>query len=236
MKQKDTPEIIKEIIDSLEFKFNCLSVTPSGGNFILATENTYWLRPIKRITIAGKKYSIESIVIDESITVKPIGHNIAPLTGEIFDIQKPFFRHGTARKINEEISKINPKDKLPFVWLYELVKDRIITDKESRIGIECEARIFIFDESNPEGMNTEDHYNDVIRPLRNLAREINTYIDSKPGKYLPLEFYDIIYLPDWGQFNNFKGMDGKIFDEKWSGLQVDFNLSVKKNVLCCSNC
>jgi len=232
---KDITEVFEEIINALVFKFNCKEVVVNGSNFILKTCNTYWLRPMKEITIATYKYKIVALDINKSITVSPISHTQTPVAStEMFDIVKPTYRHGTARAINTELTTIKQKDKTPFVWLYELFSERINTDAESVIGLSSPVRMFIFDEANPKDMLTENHYSDVIRPMKQLAKEIIKHINTNQSKYQEILNYEVINLAGWGEFNGFLGNEKKVLDEEWSGLEMKFDIEINKTCLNCN--
>lgn len=225
---KDITEIVGNIVSSLTFQFECLAVIPISGGFELTTTNTYWLRPDKLITISGSEYKIISIVINDRITVKPISHLNTPTTGLIFNIPLPTYRHGTAIAINAELSTIKQNDKTPFVWLYETFEETRNYNDEDNVGLTANVRLFLFDESNAGSIITEKHYSDVIRPLKQLAEEIVGFINANPVLYQEVETASITGLPDWGEFNEMRGFEGKIFDENWSGIEIRFELNVNK--------
>lgn len=229
---QDITKIFGQILSNITYQFECTASVPSGTNFILYTNNTYWLRPEKWLVIGGKNYKIIALTINESITVQPIGHNTAPSIGVLFTIPPPVYKHGTARAINSELTTIEQIDKTPFVWLFELLREKVIVDSESTIDLEAEIRLFIFDEANPSDMLTEDHYADVIRPLKQLAETIVAYINAESGLYSEVLEYEIMGLPDWGEFNEMKGNESRIFDELWSGLEMRFTLQILKQQKC----
>lgn len=229
---KDITEIVKDLLNSLDFQFNAETVTPVGNDFVLTTCNTYWLRPMKTIVIGGNNYLIKSIVINQSITLTPIGHLIPPTTGLIFSITKPTYRHGTARAINAELVTILQKEKTPFAWLVELIEETRDYDVESVIGLTSQVQLLLFDEANPENMFTENHYSDIIRPLKQLADELVSKINNNTKNFLPVKEVNITGLPDWGALSQ-SGFEKRIFDEKWSGIQLKFELVVNKEFICC---
>lgn len=230
---KDITEIVKDVIDLLDYKFVCNEVVVNGDNFVLGTCKTYWLRAGKRIVINGFDYEIVSVSINNSITVNPINHIDVPTTGELFDIPKPTYRHGTARAINEELT--NMDGKTPFVWLYEVLTEKINKDPLIEVGLECDVRLFLFDDANISDWYTENHYEVVIRPLKELAEQIILVINSDLENFQELLTYSLTYLPNWGEFNGMKGNTVKIFDEQWSGVEMSFTLVVNKSSTC-DNC
>lgn len=233
---KDITEIVADLVALLTFEFNAKSSTPDGLNFVLETCNTYWLRPCKKVTIniggTDYIYKIEAIEIDESITLKPVGHSQDPGVGKLFTMPAPLFRHGTARQINSELTKIKQKNKAPFIWLYEVIEEDYKGDKKDPLERETPIRLFFFDEADPNNMVTEDHYNEVIRPLRNLVFEFINKIVSNTGLFDSETNNKIVYLPDWGQFNTVKGFEKKILDENWSGIELKKTLRIFKNKVC----
>ena len=233
---KDITEIVADLVSLLTFEFNAKSSTPDGLNFVLETCNTYWLRPCKSVTIKigglDYLYKIEALTIDESITLKPIGHTQDPGPGDLFTIPAPLFRHGTARKINTELTKIKQRNKAPFIWLFEVIEETYKGSKQDPLERETPLRLFFFDEADPNNMLTEDHYTEVIRPLRNLVFAFIDKIKANPGLFDPETENKIGYLPDWGQFNSVKGFEKKIIDENWSGIELKKTLKIFKNKVC----
>jgi hypothetical protein len=233
---KDITEIIADLVSLLTFEFNAKSSTPDGLNFVLETCNTYWLRPCKSVIIKiggiDYLYKIEALTIDESITLAPVGHTQDPGIGDIFTIPAPLFRHGTAKAINEELTQIKQKNKAPFIWLFEVIEENYIGDNKDPLERETPIRLYFFDEADPNNMLTENHYTEVIRPLRNLVFSFINKIVSNPGLFDHKTDNKLLYLPDWGEFNSVKGFEKKILDENWSGIELKKALKIFKKTNC----
>jgi hypothetical protein len=237
-KPKDITIIMQELVDSLVFTFNAVTVTPVGLTFVLTTCNTYWIRPCKVITIViatvSYRYTVTAVTVDESITLTPIGHSQQPPTGDLFTIDTPTFRHGTAKAINAELTKMSGKT--PFIWLLEVINEEFVNERTNPIERNTPVQIFFFDDANPENWFTSNHYSEVIRPLRNLVYEFLKKIDSDRGLFMETK-HNIVNLPDWGEFNRSKGFTSKIFDEQWSGIELKKTLTlITPAPLCNTGC
>lgn len=230
--KKDIAAIVAELIAKLTFTFEGKTSTPNGTNFVLTTCDTFWLTACNtRIyDIGGFNYSIVNVTLNESITVKPINHTTDPGDGATFTIPAPLFRHGTPGAINTELDKL--KGETPFVWLFEVIREKFNGDPLSPIERETPVRLFIFDDARPEDWHTEDHYNNVIRPLRQFFDRLVSQVIAEPGLFDKLTSYEIINLPDWGQFNSSKGFVKKIFDKEWSGIELNTTLKIFKQQNC----
>ena len=93
--------------------------------------------------------------------------------------------------------------------------------------------MFFFDVNDAENWFTEDHYTQLIRPLKNLVFETLEKIRKNYGLFDTKTENKIIDLPDWGEFNSVKGFDKKIMNEQWSGIELRKTLKIFKQNKCC---
>jgi len=235
---KDITEIVGDLVESLNFKFESTLTTMlvvDGVNlYRLDTCNSYWLTVGTKFTIdiSGTDYEfkIQEVVINEYILLLPSLDTIPTIPiGEIFDIPKPTYRHGTARAINEELSVTDQDEKRLFLWLFETVEENIIADTSSPLEKTASVRLFIFAEANTTDWFTENHYNGVIRPLKQLYKELRVKIKADRLTFGELEDFKETGLADWGEFNNLKGYEPRVFDELWSGLEGRTMLNIQRN-------
>ena len=238
---KDVTEIVRDLVDSLDFMFNAETsevVQHKGKDaYKLSSCNTYWITDCTKVTIniAGTDYvyKVVDLMVDEYITLQPTLESSPPVpTGDLFPIGKPTFRHGTARAVNTELTKIQQKDKRLFLWLYGVVTEDHIVDTSSLHQRESPVKMFVFAEANSKDWWTEDHYAKVIRPLKSIFVEMRKKIDKSDQFGRPENFSET-NLPDWGEFNDIKGFEGKILDEDWSGIQ---GKTLLKIINKCKNC
>jgi len=230
-------KIIEELVDSLDYKFDALTSVIEDDSYRLTACYTYWLTLGYKITIniggTDYDYTIKEIELNESILLEPcISGNPQPGTGEIFDIPKPTYRHGTARAINEELTQVSQNDKRLFFWLYEVQEETFFDDPNLMLERDSPVRMFLFAESDIENWNTDEHYTYVICPLAQLFDKLREKIKESSlfnEDYQPFRY---IYLPNWGEFNAMKGFSTKIFDEQWSGIECRTTLKIDRSYDC----
>lgn len=227
-KIKGIDRIIEDLVNKLNFSIEINNVTINSSQYTINTCNTYWIRPCNTVVINGLNYKIVSIVKDESILLEAVGHTIDLVIGDIIPVKKPLFKHGTARAMNVELSKIIQKDKTPLIWLYEITQEKYIKNEGQFVKKEVPVRLFFFDESDTKNWNTSDHYINIIEPLENLVYELTKLISNDEGSFDDTE-HTVIKLPDWGQFNQIKGFESRIFDELWSGIELQKVIKIKES-------
>lgn len=206
----------KMILNDLDYSISIKSIS---GNVIQVC-STKGITKGKIITDElGNEYKITNMVFNTSLTIDK------PLIGQKLFANKPLFLEGTPSATNEEYLRIDhlTSKKTPFVWLLEGYSYGVGT-LDSNLAFDVDARLFIMDWADPNKTN-EDHENNVIKPMENLARMIKNYIDNN-YQFRRVESWRIKPRKRFGVEVTNKGNRSLIIEENLSGVEVSFNLKM----------
>jgi hypothetical protein len=193
---------------------------------------TKWARIGKTVSNSvGQEYLITDLVNDTYVVGVPTDSTYPPLDGIIY-LPVPYWITGTKTSANREwtIADNNLLDKTPLVWLLELIKYKSF-GKESTLEFESNLRVFILDETNITNFYVEDHREQVVMPMQNLADEIVKLINEN-RKFQRVLDYEINSFSRFGsEVEN--GMFKNILDANLSGVELSFRLvKYKENCKC----
>jgi len=230
---KQTVDIIKDLVEQIEATFTINSAIDNGnGTFTLNTDCTYWLTIGDIVEINAIKYKVVSFIINESITIKPITTGGLPVVST-FDVIKPNYIHGTLKMAQNEVDAVLDKTMLvPFVYLFEIIRDRKNTDDESMIERETELRIFFLNSANTSDWLTEDHYENVIDPLQQM---VNLFIKNIKNNKLFTDVLDyectpLINVSEQGN------QEVSVFDCNLSGIELRLFAQIRVDLGCELKC
>ena len=132
--------------------------------------------------------------------------------------QPPFFFHGTPYATNSHLSHLNDINKVPMIYLMEIINERF-GGPESR-GLTVDLRLFFLDVANFSDWMTDDHYSNVIIPMRALAaRFVNGLTDSR--RYFATDNGGrLVNHAKFGVFQNYKGHLNSLFNDRLSGVEL----------------
>lgn len=220
-----TVDIFKSIVSTLTANLVIdLAIDNNDGTFTLETTNTYWISELEIYDINGKDYQIVSLVQNTSLLIKPIGNGTIPIVAG-FNIPAPLFFNGTLKMAQNEIDNFKNKMELvPFVYLYEVIKDRKNTDDESTVERECDLRFFFVNSSSFQNMLTEDVYEKVIYPLHPLVELFIAKIKAS-SLFTDVLNYDEINLINFSEEGNQKT---SIFDINLSAIECRLQAEIRE--------
>jgi len=230
---KDAPEIIADIVAGIERTFIIELaidlVTAPKNSYRLDTCDTMWLRAKKKITIDGKEYKIISFLLNQNIVVEEITVGDGIPTVDNFEIPAPFFFHGTPTAASQQQKeKKLPADRLPFIWLREIVDEERNRDLDDPIGNIINAKLYFLDETNNTD-NTPLQYSRVVRPMDQLQEDFIDVIEEETGTFQteepPIE-YTSRARPKFGKDDVDFGALKQFFNEPLSGRELDIEIRV----------
>ena len=223
-------DIIETIINKLDYTFIISSVLNNGdGTYTLFSTNTYYCSKYHTVTIGGNEYTTESIIFNESITVKPFGHNNDPLLEKSFYLPSPAFFHGTVVSANEEITKTIQigKETYPIVYLNNSPKERFVADELSVLERYSPIKLYFLGLTSYGDNLNPDFLTEILKPLSNV--EAKFFEELKKSNNIGL------LTDDWGRLNiprfareNENGETELIFSAQLSGLELDITIPVNK--------
>ena len=165
MKNKQTYDLLKPIVDTIDKAIVCQTLTDNGnGTYTFTCNNTKWLTKGYSFTVITDVYKVVSIVPNVSITVSG---STLPLA-KTFDIYLPYFIHGTVIATNAELQNTaNSIDKLPFIWLKEVTKETVSVDELDSLDRVSECDLYFMVDCDFSNWKTTDHDLNAIQPMRN---------------------------------------------------------------------
>ncbi len=220
---KVVPDILQQFIEGMNFTSKIVSI--SGA--VVEVENVFHARKgsivnfgATQYTVVSVDYSTEKITVSANVSGSPTSYSI----------QAPFFFHGTPYATSTQLSKIKSVDKVPMIYLMEILRERGQAE-DSRFDTVADCSLFFLDVANGKDWSTDDHYSNAIMPMRNL---VNAFIEQARQYSLFGEIgeYDIITHVKFGQFQDLKGHVQSIFNELLSGIEIGVSIPIK---FCC-NC
>lgn len=231
----ETVDIIREIVEDLELTFFVNTITDNGGGeYTITTDDTLHLQENFPLTIGVNSYTIKTVTKDASIVLT--GSVLPNVTS--FEVYAPRYYHGTVIKAKGEIetgvNAHNIYDRTPFIYLKEIVSDRVNSKyKVSPFDKETSLQIYFLTQSKLHDWKTTDHYEKSIYPMANLVNNfINTLYNSKHiGRF---EDYETINHVNFGVYVTDKGNTKSIFSDYLSGVELNITLPFRKQKLACN--
>ena len=227
--RKQTVDIVGTLVEGLIAELVVNSVSVVGGNYLIQTNCTWWLSIKDKIDLGGTIYTVEDFTINESILVSGA---LPPNTGS-YNLPVPTYIHGTLKMAQNEVDAINNKEDLvPFVYLFEVIRDRKNTDDESMIERSTELRIFFLNSANTMDWLTDDHYLNVIDPMQQMVDLFIKKIEGNKlfAENLEYECLPLINISEEGQQEN------SIFDCNLTGIELRLFADIREDLSCENKC
>ena len=227
--RKATVNIIKDVVNTVTATVVISNaVNNLDGTFTIYSTNTYWLSKGDTITIGSDDYFVNSFTQNVSFIITPVGSGVLPVATS-FALRNPTYIHGTVKMAQNEVdANINKMDLVPFIYLYEVLRDRKSTDEASAIDRETTLRIFFLNSSSFKDMLTEDVYEEILDPLQTMVDEFINKV--KNSKYFTDNMdYEIINLVNFSEEGNQKK---SIFDCNLSGIELKLFSGIRKDLNC----
>lgn len=223
----DIHSILKPVIEQPSIITVSEYIDNVDGTYTAVTTNTEYIRNPKTVSINGNNYRVVSFVENTSILL--YGSSLP--TGDI-TLYTPKYWHGTITQTNNERVNIpNKSEETPFVYFAETYTEDYGDLKGDLVDIP--VRLFFLDESNFEDYNTENYYDIVITPMRNLCASIvdRIYLESC---VLNIKDIRITNHTRFATFLDSKGYERNIMSETLSGVELSATLKVRRKT-CCGN-
>lgn len=220
------------IINQIDKVVTCQSViTNLDGTFTLGCLYPKWAVSGYDITIGGIVYTIVEVVYGVSIRVK--GSIIpAVLT---FNLYPPIFKHGTIKRVASELdAKTLQKEKLPLIFLHEIVDESLHLDSFDSVDVDADCRLYFLTSCDYANWDQLQGDTLAIAPMRSLCKEfvkvlaISQYISQLTGTG-NVKSYNI-----FGTVNE-NGAVKNIFNDFLSGVQLRISIPFLKDFDCVTN-
>lgn len=221
----------KNAFDNWDLTIKTSQYKDISGGFSYKCNKTHYLKEGKTYEIEGNVYLIQSIKNNVVEFLFYGAHNI--VLGSEFELIKPKLFHGTLIATNNELQEIqNWRDKLPLVYVYEILTETRNRNKLEQTEVSANVRIFFLD-TTPDGqLHTDTIYQSLISYQDDLCECFLDYLYN--SNYTnQIGTYEITPLTHFGTITN-NGVSNSYFTDVLSGLELQINLEFKKVLNC--NC
>ncbi len=230
MSLKQTYKRLKPVVESMDKSVICQTLTDNNdGTYTFESAYTNYAVSGYTITIGLSDYEIVNVECNESITVS--GASLP--TQLTFDLCPIYFKHGSIKVVAGELNKTpNFKDKLPLIFLHEVVDEGLHFDSLDAIEIDADCRLYFLTACDFKNWSQEDTDTLATQPMRNLAKEFvkvvanNQYIAQLTGTG------NVKNYPKFGNYTD-NGVAKNYFNESLSGVGLKIIIPFLKNCDCC---
>lgn len=231
-----TVDLIGELVEGFNpSTFVTDVVDHLDGTFTVTVCNTLNIRNGSPFVLNGDDYI--AISVNTRFGEITYASLVAPLVNDTVFGTVPFYFHGTPMATGNEMSRIlSGSDKLPMIYLLEIITDVKDKDPESSIDRLTDVRLFFLDEANFGDWDTDQHYSEAIIPMMNYADLFVDYLIESSNVGV-INDYELTYHAKFGL--NYKTNSGHIqnlFPEKLSGVQLRIKMPILKSLSCVDNC
>lgn len=223
---------LKPIVASMDLSVVAQSVSQlPDGSYKFLCAYTKWLMPGFTIMILGSEYFVKGVEFGVSITVT--GPAMPPVL--TFDIYPFNFKHGTIRRVaNEQNQKPALQDRLPLLWLREIVDEGLHFDQLDAVDIDASVRLYFLAPCDFPNWNQEDGDVKAIAPMR---AGCNEFIKALTNHQFVAEMSSVGRVKNYNIFGNQtdSGADKNILNEPLSAVELSINIPFIKNCDCCDS-
>ncbi len=228
MTTEQTYDLLKPVIAQMDVTVTCSSVTDNmDGTYTFACPKTKWAGLGFEISILGNSYRITNVIFNTSITVQG---SVLPVV-LTFDLYRPFFKHGTLKTVSaEQSSIIYFKQRLPLIWLREVVTERLHFDQMDAVDSDNDVQLYFATNSNLADWSQDNADTLGIAPMRSMVSEFI--------KALVVSQY-VAEMTSTGEVKSYKDfgiVDGKnVFNEPLCAVSLRITIPFLKGCECCEN-
>ena len=228
---KEVSLLFEEFVDNIDRTIGINEIQYINSNTHIFTCDTKWARKGKIVFLkidvqSGFNVFIIDVIKNEKIVVSGI---YQPMS--VF-LPLPFSISGTKISTNNEwISVSNDlMSKTPLIWLYQNYNETIYGD-EASLERTITMNIAFLDETNPKYQKNQDHIDNVVSPMKELAR---IFIESinKSAIYKKLKQYNLKTYSRFGVETD-TGVIQNILDADLGGVVMNLTLDKFKEPCKC---
>ena len=229
MMNDEVTYIVREIVSAMD---KTIEVKWNGTSTASYACQTKWARKDKIVTDKDAlKYIIQSITPNELVDYQP-AQTVSNILDGVVNLPVPFFITGTKMATNTEWLKATSDvvAKTPIIWLLETIQETRFGKGDSR-EVEYQLRLFFLDETNVKDFYTEDHRDQVVLPMQELAKEfIRTA--NRDRRFKTVDQYTMKTFSRFGVERD-NGVFQNILDANLSGVEVTMSLVKYKDGCTC---
>lgn len=225
----DIHDIIRLAISQMS-KTVCIndSTEVVTGEWKLETCNTMWLSVGDNLTVGSDTWVVKEVSINSYFVVTGVTITIP----ETIDLVLPYYYHGTVMSTNSELNmtKIS-SDKFPMIYCLEVFREVYNSNPADAIERESSMRLFFLTENNFKNWITEDHYENVINPLRSMLDSFVSGVNDGVG-FGKIEDFTTTNHVNFGTFTANEGHLKNLFDDNLSGIELEVTIPIVRDMDC----
>jgi len=165
----------------------------------------------------------------ETGTVIVSGYAVAPA---LFSMPAPHYFHGTPTATGAEISRLKDADKVPMVYLLEIIRETV-QDEDSAYTSVADLRLFFLDVADYANWTTDDHYAKLVQGLRSLVDAFILQARKCKG-FGKITTIDLITHVKFGVYQTDKGHVNSLFNERLTGIEMRASFPIRDcSPKCC---
>jgi len=233
IKRPETVDLIDALISQMTFNLTGTSewLDNGDGTYTIDLCKTYWLNVVdgssRTYTFDG--YTLVGVVKNTSITVS----GTSMPTSKVIPIREPNYFHGTVTDTNGELNlKTTNSDKVPLAYLLEPFEETYY-GINSQLDRSSTIRMFFLDEANFSGWKTDEHYENVVNPMREMVNYFVDEVANKTSWINEIEEFSTTDRVRFGVYVSEKGNEKTIFDSHLTGIELRITLDIRKNGIEC---
>ena len=230
-----TTDILEDVVALLERTITITKAEePSAGVFELTFDEIFWLTPVCVYDIDGSDYIVVSIDDCNVVTFKgDLGNETLPDVGDTITLQAPFFWHGTVRLTSIEWDQISDDLKtFPAVYAVEPITDNFNNVPGTMFDRTSDVTFFVITSANQADWFTDEHYANVINPMRRLTKELKSEFEKAGSGIGRFDSFRILNHANLGVVSANKGHTSGLNNYKVSGVEFDISLPIKTDLAC----
>ena len=222
-------DILRDIVESLTFTEDIDTIVDNGDDTydIFMCKTYHQSATDCKVTLDGNQYRVTGVVVDEKVTIQDF-NNAGQPNITTWTISAPHFFHGTALDVNQELVHVGFGEKWPMVYLVGGFRETVQLNEDLLRDRDSNIRYFMLDQINLEDWKTKDHYENVIKPMIELEKEI---IESFRNSKFIANLDETYSRRDWVKFGLVKDNEGNtktILNELASGVENQISLPILK--------
>jgi hypothetical protein len=225
-----TVDYIESFLSGINFKTFITADSNDGTNTTITVKEMFYARAGLTIDIDGTDYTIVSVDYDNKQIVVS-GVVVGPSEAELQAVK---YFHGTPLAVNEELSLIPmTSEKAPLLYVYEIIPEDYNHEVNNQLDRTASVRMVFLDDSSAQ-ITTDEHYSNVITPVSNL---VNKFVKELLNERSTL-IKDLITTSrrvnhvKFGTYIDGKGHERKIFQDKFTGIELQIDLPFRKVKEC----
>jgi len=226
---KNTIERLTDLFNSFKIVINGTEQIGTASDFQIYTDEIAYLREGRTYQIQGKQYYV-NVITPTYISFTCVGHT--DLLPNKFELDSPFFFHGTITQTNKELADITDfQERTPLFYLYEIIEENWFIDKSN--DLETTLRLYLLDSKEYGQTHTKTIYNDRLNSLYKVIHDFVEWLPKK-GKQGVIEEYSTTPLTNFATIKEY-GYDKQLFSEDLCGIELTLKIKFKKEVNCVCN-